>query len=176
MLKKRSDYINALWNTCSFVYICRWRSFFLLGGSINAEICLLRFTWRWRMRRCVWAQLPPVKATSTWMPSWKPSGQPGPKLWVWMSLSAAAVSYVVSRKPEFVFKKKNKKEWWKMLLQFMSHELNVAEFATGNQRLCSIWQCWLPILQVAAGFSFHTREQFQFISKFARRKKKEKKS
>lgn len=60
-----------------------------------------------------------------------------------------------------------------MLLQLvMSHELNVAEFATGNQRLCGIWQCWLLILQVAAGFSFHTREQFQFISKFARGKKK----
>lgn len=61
-----------------------------------------------------------------------------------------------------------------MLLQFMSHELNVAEFATGNQRLCSIWQCWLLILQVAAGFSFHTREQFQFISRFARGEKKKK--
>lgn len=56
----------------------------------------------------------------------------------------------------------------------MSHELNVSEIATGNQRLCSIWQCWSLILQVAAGFSFHTREQLQFISKFAGGKKKKK--
>lgn len=54
----------------------------------------------------------------------------------------------------------------------MSHELNVSEIATGNQRLCSIWQHWSLILQVAAGFSFHTREQLQFISKFAGGKKK----
>lgn len=53
----------------------------------------------------------------------------------------------------------------------MSHELNVSEIATGNQRLCSIWQHWSLILQVAAGFSFHTREQLQFVSKFAGEKK-----
>ena len=48
----------------------------------------------------------------------------------------------------------------------------MAESAAGRQRLCGIWQGWSLISQVAVGFSFHTREQFQFISKFARRREK----
>ena len=52
---------------------------------------------------------------------------------------------------------------------------DVAESATGSQRLHGIWQGWSLISQVAVGFSFHTREQFQFISKFARRRGEKKK-
>lgn len=52
----------------------------------------------------------------------------------------------------------------------VSHELNVVGFAAGNQRLCSIWQCWWLMLQVSAGFSSHTREQPGFSSTLARKK------
>lgn len=97
---------SQFWN---FVYICRWWEFFLLGASVNAEIYLFRFTWKWRTRLSVLAQLPPVKATSTWMPSWKPLRKRGPKLWVRMNLSTAAVSYIVSRNLELVFREKKKR-------------------------------------------------------------------
>lgn len=81
----------------------------LCWDALLTQRFLLRFTWRWRTRLSASAQLPPVRATSTWMPSWTPSGAPGPKLWVRMNPSAAAVSYVVSGTLEFVFKKKKKK-------------------------------------------------------------------
>ena len=83
------------------------------GGSLCWEALvtrrfLPRFTWRWRTRLSAWAQPPPVRATSTWAPSWAPPGAPGPRLWVRMNPSAAAVPYVVSGTLEFVFKKKKK--------------------------------------------------------------------
>lgn len=78
----------------------------LCWEALLTQRFLFRFTWRWRTRLSALAQRPPVRATSTWTPSWTPSGTPGPKLWVRMIPSAAAVSYVVSGTLEFVFLKK----------------------------------------------------------------------
>lgn len=77
------------------------------------NFCLLRFMWKWRTKQSVLALLPQAKATSTWMPSWKPLEKLGPKLWVWMGLSAAAVSDLESRIDRICIKKKKitKKDW-----------------------------------------------------------------
>ena len=93
------------------------RPFSVILADAGSSVCwealltqrfLLRFTWRWRMRLSALARHLPVRATSTWTPSWMPSGTARPKLWVRRSPSAAAVSYVVSGTLEFVFKKKKK--------------------------------------------------------------------
>lgn len=59
---------------------------------IEAEfsLCSCRFMLRWQMRLPVLDQPPPTKATSTWMPSWKPFKRLVPKLWVWMCLKLIA--------------------------------------------------------------------------------------
>ena len=94
-------------------YACRCRRF-LCWEALVTRPFLPRFTWRWRTRPSASAQPPPVRATSTWAPSWAPPGAPGPRLWVRMNPSAAAVPYVVSGTLEFVFKKKKKgKNDWK---------------------------------------------------------------